>query len=170
MPPRWLCTPSSHVQTKSAEEQPRIDATNRAACGSLPRWQRAALSLTAACQSTTAARNSLVAIMIAAIATPVTWTAPKGGRSEAPVSALRALKWSLTATQDESQNSKHDILRAMAVRSQWRRQRRTTRIFVLSEPGPFETPTTYFPTPVGLGHSCSRAHTYSCTPLRPRPW
>ena len=31
--------------------------------------------------------------------------------------ALRALKWSLTATQDESQNSKHDILRAMAVRS-----------------------------------------------------
>ena len=116
MPPRWLCTPSSHVQTmptESALEQPRVDATNQAVCGSSPRWRRAALSVGAACQSTTAARNSLAANMIIAVATTVTWTAPTGGRSEAPEGALRALKWTPRATPIDSQKSKHDSARAI---------------------------------------------------------
>ena len=62
-----------------------------------------------------------------AVTTTATWMAPTGGRQQAPEGALRALKWTLTATQDESQKSEHDILRAMAVRSQWTRRRRAAR-------------------------------------------
>ena len=124
------------MPTESAQEQPSVDATNRAACGSSPRWRRTALSLAAACQSTTAARNSLVAIMIIAVATTVTWTAPTGGRPEAPEGAPRALKWTPRATPIESQNSEHAMTCALAVRSQWDRPRRLVQIFVLSESAP----------------------------------
>ena len=127
MPPRWLYTPSSRVQTmltEAAHEQPCVDATKEAAHGRSPRWRRAALALARAWKSATAARSSPYDIVTVAVAATVTWTAPTGGRSAAPEGAWRARGWTPKSTPIESQKSKHVTARAVAARNRWRRRRK----------------------------------------------
>ena len=47
-----------------------------------------------------------------------------------------------------SQKSEHDSRRGFARRSRWEDERRRDGRFLLCDPGPLGTPTTYFPSPV----------------------
>ena len=118
--------------TEPAQELPCVDETKAATQGSSPQWRRAALAVTAASQSTTAARSSLCTIVTIVVTTTVTWTAPTRGPSEAAEGALWALKWTPRANATSSQNSEHDSRRAIAVRSQWCRRRRAKPIFTVA--------------------------------------